>query len=351
MAPTYFRREPGIVAPTAGVAPHLFPWRARTTRSGLSSRPRRRLKCRLVPAICAFRLASYQDVDAVKPGTTGMTEPADLVHRKPRFARPPPRGAMRCRPSAQIGRGGVAARASPGPIRPARGVGLHAAQERDQSAAADAALADDGATWRCRGGRRGQPLVMRAWSFHAPLEAGVWGISERSTADYPEVYPDILSCRFWRSTGRPAHRLWRRLLDMTIAGCVGYEAHGGGIAFAAQEVPEVPATERDARLDLVLTENELSGFKADFCEFYFRRHCRTQRARHRGRAPARAHSRLETRFRRHQRRERRRRLRHHRNDLQRFRQRRRDAVTLGNHCWDQKEALVFIERAPASSAR
>ncbi len=24
-----------------------------------------------------------------------------------------------------------------------------------------------------------------------------------------------------------------------------------------------------------------------------------------------------------------------------------DAVTLGNHCWDQREALVFIERAPA----
>src|ERR1700730_9163033 len=23
-----------------------------------------------------------------------------------------------------------------------------------------------------------------------------------------------------------------------------------------------------------------------------------------------------------------------------------DAVTLGNHCWDQREALVFIERAP-----
>jgi 5-formyltetrahydrofolate cyclo-ligase len=29
-----------------------------------------------------------------------------------------------------------------------------------------------------------------------------------------------------------------------------------GIAFAAQEVPVVPRTERDARLDLVLTERE-----------------------------------------------------------------------------------------------
>ena len=30
-----------------------------------------------------------------------------------------------------------------------------------------------------------------------------------------------------------------------------------GIAYAAQEVPEVPATERDARLDLVLTERDV----------------------------------------------------------------------------------------------
>jgi 5-formyltetrahydrofolate cyclo-ligase len=30
-----------------------------------------------------------------------------------------------------------------------------------------------------------------------------------------------------------------------------------GIAFAAQEISAVPATERDARLDLVLTEREV----------------------------------------------------------------------------------------------
>jgi 5-formyltetrahydrofolate cyclo-ligase len=30
-----------------------------------------------------------------------------------------------------------------------------------------------------------------------------------------------------------------------------------GIAFAAQEVPAVPTTPRDARLDLVLTEREV----------------------------------------------------------------------------------------------
>jgi len=34
-----------------------------------------------------------------------------------------------------------------------------------------------------------------------------------------------------------------------------------GIAYAAQEIPKVPATERDARLDLVLTERETIDFR------------------------------------------------------------------------------------------
>ena len=34
-----------------------------------------------------------------------------------------------------------------------------------------------------------------------------------------------------------------------------------GIAFAAQEISHVPATERDARLDLVLTERETIDFR------------------------------------------------------------------------------------------
>jgi 5-formyltetrahydrofolate cyclo-ligase len=34
-----------------------------------------------------------------------------------------------------------------------------------------------------------------------------------------------------------------------------------GIAYAAQEVAEVPVTERDARLDLVLTEREMIDFR------------------------------------------------------------------------------------------
>jgi 5-formyltetrahydrofolate cyclo-ligase len=35
-----------------------------------------------------------------------------------------------------------------------------------------------------------------------------------------------------------------------------------GIAFAVQEIPSVPTTGRDARLDLVLTEREIIDFRA-----------------------------------------------------------------------------------------
>ena len=49
--------------------------------------------------------------------------------------------------------------------------------------------------------------------------------------------------------------------DLTIA---SLRAQGSvlavGIAFAAQEVVQVPATARDQRLDLVLTEREVIGF-------------------------------------------------------------------------------------------
>jgi 5-formyltetrahydrofolate cyclo-ligase len=46
--------------------------------------------------------------------------------------------------------------------------------------------------------------------------------------------------------------------DMTIARARSIKPMVAvGIAFAAQEIPEVPVTPRDARLDLVLTEREV----------------------------------------------------------------------------------------------
>jgi len=46
--------------------------------------------------------------------------------------------------------------------------------------------------------------------------------------------------------------------DMTVRRLRGLKAVTAvGIAFASQEVPKIPTTERDERLDLVLTEREV----------------------------------------------------------------------------------------------
>jgi len=102
---------------------------------------------------------------------------------------------------------------------------------------------------------RGQPLVMRAWSFGAPLISGVWGIRE-PPADAPELFPDILIVPLL-AFDRRGHRIGygAGYYDMTIWRLRAMKPVTAiGIAFAAQEIAAVPATPRDARLDLVLTE-------------------------------------------------------------------------------------------------
>jgi 5-formyltetrahydrofolate cyclo-ligase len=105
---------------------------------------------------------------------------------------------------------------------------------------------------------RGQPLSMRAWEFGAPLERGQWGIRE-PRADAPEVDPDILIVPLL-VFDRAGYRLGfgAGYYDMTITALRARKTIiAVGVAFAAQEVPAVPRTERDARLDLVLTEREV----------------------------------------------------------------------------------------------
>jgi 5-formyltetrahydrofolate cyclo-ligase len=105
---------------------------------------------------------------------------------------------------------------------------------------------------------RGKPLIMRGWEFGAQLDRGQWGIREPKP-DAPEVEPDILlvpllafdrkGFRIGYGAGyydMTIHRL--RTLKPVIA---------VGIAFAAQQVPKIPTTPRDERLDLVLTEREV----------------------------------------------------------------------------------------------
>jgi 5-formyltetrahydrofolate cyclo-ligase len=110
---------------------------------------------------------------------------------------------------------------------------------------------------------RGKPLIMRAWSFGAPLGSGVWGIRE-PVAEAPQVFPDILLVPLL-AFDRTGHRIGygAGYYDMTIAELRARKPVVAiGIAFAAQEIAVVPTTPRDARLDLVLTEREVIDFRA-----------------------------------------------------------------------------------------
>ena len=104
---------------------------------------------------------------------------------------------------------------------------------------------------------RGKPLTMRAWTFGEPLSAGVWGIREPEP-EAAEVEPDILLVPLL-AFDRAGYRLGYGggYYDRTIARLRGRKrVTAVGIAYAAQEVPAVPKTPGDARLDLVLTEQE-----------------------------------------------------------------------------------------------
>ena len=105
---------------------------------------------------------------------------------------------------------------------------------------------------------RGKPLIMRAWRWGEPLDRGQWDIREPKP-EAPEVEPDILLVPLL-AFDRAGHRIGygAGYYDMTITRLRARKPVTAiGIAFAAQEIPKIPATERDARLDLVLTEREV----------------------------------------------------------------------------------------------
>ncbi len=105
---------------------------------------------------------------------------------------------------------------------------------------------------------RGKPLVMREWVFGEPLIAGVWGIREPKP-EAAVMDPDILLVPLL-AFDRAGHRIGygAGYYDLTLAQLRARKpVIAVGLAFAAQEVPAVPATPRDARLDLVLTERDV----------------------------------------------------------------------------------------------
>jgi 5-formyltetrahydrofolate cyclo-ligase len=123
-------------------------------------------------------------------------------------------------------------------------------------------LADNGATLALPAiAGRSKPLIMRAWTFGDPMASGQWGIRE-PMSEAPEVDPDVLIVplvAFDRVGNRIGYGAG--YYDMTINALRAKKNITAiGIGFAAQEIPQVPATERDARLDLVLTEREVLDF-------------------------------------------------------------------------------------------
>jgi 5-formyltetrahydrofolate cyclo-ligase len=105
---------------------------------------------------------------------------------------------------------------------------------------------------------RGRPLLFRAFAFGDLLDAGVWGIREPQPGR-PEVTPDILIVPL-AAFDRSGHRIGYGggYYDTTLHCLRAVKPIVAlGLAFAAQEIPAVPWTPRDFRLDLVLTEREL----------------------------------------------------------------------------------------------
>jgi 5-formyltetrahydrofolate cyclo-ligase len=110
---------------------------------------------------------------------------------------------------------------------------------------------------------RGQPLAMRAWSFGDELAAGVWGIREPKP-DALEIFPDIVIVPLL-AFDRAGYRLGygAGYYDLTLARLRAMKpVIAVGIAFATQEIAEVPKTSFDQRLDFVLTEREIIEVKA-----------------------------------------------------------------------------------------
>jgi 5-formyltetrahydrofolate cyclo-ligase len=112
-------------------------------------------------------------------------------------------------------------------------------------------------------GRRGQPLVIRAWRWGEPLAAGVWGIREPKP-EAPQVDPDVVLVpllAFDRAGARVGYG--GGYYDLTLARLRARKpVMAVGVAYAIQEIEQVPTTPRDAVLDLVLTEREVIDLRS-----------------------------------------------------------------------------------------
>jgi 5-formyltetrahydrofolate cyclo-ligase len=110
---------------------------------------------------------------------------------------------------------------------------------------------------------RDAPLQFRAWTLNEKLQRGPLGILEPSP-EAAEITPDILLVPL-AAFDRSGHRIGYGAghYDRTLAQLrASKKIIAIGVAFAAQEIPGVSASAHDARLDLVLTENETIDFRS-----------------------------------------------------------------------------------------
>jgi 5-formyltetrahydrofolate cyclo-ligase len=110
---------------------------------------------------------------------------------------------------------------------------------------------------------RDLPLKFRAWSTGEKLQRGPLGIPE-PLVDAAEIVPDILLVPL-AAFDRSGHRIGYGAghYDRTLAQLRAVKKITAlGVAFAAQEIPVVAASAHDARLDLVLTEDETVDFRS-----------------------------------------------------------------------------------------
>ena len=225
MAPTYFRREPGIDAPTAIAAPHFALFLLRLMAHSPS----------VEDAKAAIRREALARRDALAADMRAAAAQAIA-------ARPFPVAA----PPGAIVSGFMPMKSEINPIPLMR------------------KLADAGVQLALPAvAGRGKPLTMRAFRLGETLASGVWGIREPKP-DAPEVLPDIVIVPLL-AFDRSGHRIGygAGYYDMTLAALRARKTIvAAGIAFAAQEIESVPKTPRDARLDLVLTEREVIDLRA-----------------------------------------------------------------------------------------
>ncbi|KIZ42326.1 MULTISPECIES: 5-formyltetrahydrofolate cyclo-ligase [Rhodopseudomonas] len=110
---------------------------------------------------------------------------------------------------------------------------------------------------------RDLPLQFRAWRPGDPLVAGQLGTSE-PVPEAPEISPDILLVPL-AAFDRLGHRIGYGAghYDRSIAQLrQSRPVIAIGIAFAMQQIPAVPATAHDVRLDYVLTEADTFDFRS-----------------------------------------------------------------------------------------